>query len=205
MNTYRYCLAFVSHCQLFICCTLSPPSPPFSPSLSPPPSSSLSFPSSLFPPLLFLFPPTPPSSLSPPSHLHTALSQSICNILFPPPSPPSPLPLPSRLDTQCDDFKLLAERVKKQQRRTSPEDGFFFSSAGSLPHHLLRPSVSSGGLQASLPTRSTVRATSRSPRLSIRYIQTAFLTASLVHRLHQAHVRGLGLGTRLPNFMALSE
>ena len=121
-----------------------------------------------------------------------------------PPSLSSTPSLPSRLGTQRDDFTLLAERVKKQQRRTLLEDDFF-SSAGSLPRHLLHPSISLGGLQASLHARSTVRATSRSPRLSIRYIQTAFLTASLVHRPHPAHVRGLGLGTRLPNFMALSE
>ena len=143
----------------------------------------------------FLLPLLPPPSLS---------SLSLSSSLSPPSlPPPSSLPLPSRLGTQRDNFTLLAECVKKQQRRTSSEDDF--SSAGSLPRHLLRPSVSLGGLQASLPTRSTVRATSRSPRLSIRYIQTAFLTASLVHRSHQAHVRGLGLGTRLPNFMALSE
>ena len=79
----------------------------------------------------------------------------------------------------------------KQQRHTSSEDDFF-SSAGSLPRHLLRSSISSGGLQASQPARTTVRATSRSPQLSIRYIQTAFLTASLVHRPHPAHVRGSG-------------
>ena len=79
-----------------------------------------------------------------------------------PPSLSSTPSLPSRLGTQRDDFTLLAERVKKQQCRTLSEDDFF-SSAGSLPRHLLDPSISLGGLQASLPTRTTVRATSRSP------------------------------------------
>ena len=83
---------------------------------------------------------------------------------------PSPF-LPSRQGTQRDDFTLLAERVKKQQRRTASEDDFF-SSGGSLPRHLLRPSMSLGAPQVSLSTRNTVRSTvgstSRSPRLSIR-------------------------------------
>ena len=98
------------------------------------------------------------------SRRYCALPSSLPSI--PSLSPTStPLPLPSRLGTQRDEFTLLAERVKKQQRCTSSEDDFF-SSAGSLPRHLLRLSISLGGLQASLPARSTVRATSRSPRLS---------------------------------------
>jgi len=75
-----------------------------------------------------------------------------------------------RLGTQRDDFTLLAERVKKQQRRTLPDDVFFSLSSAHRPS--LRSSSSMPTNLTSMAARNSLGSIiplSSSPRLGVRH------------------------------------